>query len=367
MRKGSVSILKQLFSTKQEVFGLDVGSSCVKIVQLDKDDVGYVVSAAARTDIMHAAPGDEEQEMRNTVAAIRTCLKSAHMRTKYAVCGICGPDVAVRSFSFPTLSNVETDHAVFAEADQVCPFETDQSVIDYQLLSRPETITAQGSANASALGITSGILAAATDETIVRRRQLVKEASLHCVFMDVDGLALLNWFLANEELQPHRAVAILDIGNSFANLVIIKSDGLPFIRDIPYAGHAIVHHMAVAQRLAPQVVRDILAGQLGTSAQPRNGDANLKQACEKLIVSISQTLRYYITQEAVRVEKMYICGGLGQAQGILEMLANELPCAITAWNPFEKIRCAPEAPGADLLRNHGPAMAIAAGLAMRTI
>lgn len=362
--------LELLLSGKQEVFGLDIGTSSVKVVQLRKDSDGYVVSAAARADVFQANSGDTNQKRLDVVSAIRECVKSSHIRSRYAVCGVCGPDVAVRSFSFLSLPDVEISHAVVLEAEQVCPFETGQSVVDYQVIANVATRSSLHGSQTPIRedeSVTSGILVAATNEVIIRRRQLVKEAKLHCVFMDVNSLALLNWLLENEELLPGQTIAVLDIGNSFTSLAVIRHNGLPFIRDIAYAGNDIINHIAIEHKMSVQDVRSILYGGKAVGQHLVDVSASLKKACNKLVTNITQTLRYYMVQETVHVDKIYICGGFSQAHGLIELLDSQLPSDVQLWHPFMKVRCQAGMPGMHVLEEYGSSMAVAAGLAMRMI
>jgi len=51
----------------------------------------------------------------------------------------------------------------------------------------------------------------------------------------------------------------------------------------------------------------------------------------------------------------------------VELLDNQLPAAVEKWNPFDKMDCDAGPQCRDILQKKGPAMAIAAGLAMRSI
>ncbi len=119
--------------TKTEVLGLDIGSSTVKVVQLYKDDSGYAVTAAGIAEIA-ASEDDNNHRKINTVKAIRECFESVPGMTKMAVCGLSGPEVAVRDFEFPSLTTSELGGAVMFEASQVCPFNAAESAIDYHLI-----------------------------------------------------------------------------------------------------------------------------------------------------------------------------------------------------------------------------------------
>ena len=53
--------------------------------------------------------------------------------------------------------------------------------------------------------------------------------------------------------------------------------------------------------------------------------------------------------------------------GFVEMLDNELSMETVLWNPFDRIGCDAGQDCEELLGKNGPAMAVAAGLAMRSI
>ena len=353
---------------QDEVMGLDIGSSAVKMVQLRKDDAGWLVTAAGIVDIAQGEDKNGSDET-NTVKAIRDCLRSTAIKSRFAVCSVCGPEVAVRHFQFPSLPDAEIAGAVILEAEQVCPFNISDASVDYQLIS-------DGQNNVS------GILVAATNKLIKRKKRLAEGAYLTSVLMDIDGLALLNCFKGFafcrksqnglggecEENRSSETIAILNVGSSFTNLAIRGNDALPFIRDMAYSGNDIVKQIAIENNVCPEIVGKILFGcEIPGQAPLELGDS-LTRACQKLIVDVAETLRYYTSQKVSPVvEKIFVCGGFALVKGFVELLDNMLAARAVLWNPFDKIRCDSGRMCEDILGKNGPAMAVAAGLAMRSI
>ena len=161
------------------MFGLDIGSSEVKLLQLRKHGHNYRVVAA--TAGIEAGEGDYDDSGPETFRAINRCLGAIGGQTQFAVCSVCGPEVAVRCFKFPSLPANEIAGAVLLEAAQVCPFNTNDSTVDYQLIPNGD-------------GDARGVLVGATNEVISGKEELVQSAALKCVLVDVDGLALLNCY-----------------------------------------------------------------------------------------------------------------------------------------------------------------------------
>jgi len=360
---------KRFFKREQyEVLGLDIGSSAVKMVQLRKSGAGFTVAAAGVVDIANGTGSDENQKEINTVRAISKCLQSTGIQTQLAVCSVCGPEVAVRYFKFPSLSPEEMEGAILLEAAQVCPFNVDDSAVDYQLMGGPKREKGRLRSRPDGDGTVCGVLVAATNRLIQRKSQLVEQASLNTVLMDVDGLALLNCFSEYEETEAGQTMAILNVGSSFTNLAIMGDNSLPFIRDIAYAGNEIVEKIAAENKLRPETVNGILSGCENSSKTQLEISGSLEKACRKLIVDVTETLRYYAAQEkSTVVKKIFVCGGFALVKGFVELLDNQLPATVVLWNPFDKMDCDAGQQCRDILQKNGPAMAVAAGLAMRSI
>lgn len=346
---------RQLLDIKEtQVVGVDIGSSAVRMVQMRKDDAGYVVAAAGITEIANPKEINVEQKEMNTVAAIKECLQSTGIQTRLAVCGVCGPETAVRYFNFPSLPPEDVSGAVLLEAAQVCPFNIDDSAVDYQLMPNGDDSAC-------------GVLVAATNKLVERKRNLAKEANLDCVLMDVDGLALLNCFSEYEKIEAGRTIAILNVGSSYTTLVITGANSMPFVRDIAYASGTSVKEVASSKGVSTgAAMKAPLGGE--NSAEPKvQLGSNMEKACQKLIIDVTETLRYYTAQEKSDVvEKIFVCG-FAPVEGLVELLNSRLPAKTILWNPFDKIPCDGDQRCRDILREKGPAMAVAAGLAMRSI
>lgn len=325
----------------KDVLGLDIGSHAVKMVQLSRNGDGYTVNAAG----IAACKSDNDA---GAVNAVRDCLEVSGIGAQLAVCSISGPEVAARGFKFPSLLPEEVAGAVQFEAAQICPFNVDDAAVEYQLIHNDNEPV-------------QGILVAATNSVIERKKMLVKNAHLDCCLMDIDGLALLNCFNELEKPRTSDTIAILNIGAVFTNLAIQGSGSPPFIRDMAFGGNDIIKFIAQEKGVAENVVTAKLFASEDFSD-------SLENACKTLVVDIKESMRYYKTQEkSGPVEKVFVCGGFARTRGMVEMLNNSLNTAIILWNPFEEIDCQVDSNCLDVLKEQGPAMAIAAGLAMRSV
>ena len=340
-----------LKTNKKKAFGLDIGTSSVKMIKLCKNNDGYAVIRAGYLEV-DSSTGDQGPNM---IKAVKDCVNSSGTSINSAICGISGSEVAVRNFKFPGLSYSEVKSAVQLEASQVCPFNIDKSTLDYQMLS---TDTENS----------SGILVAATNEQINKKKRIVRAASLSTIMMDVDGLALINCLNEVEDLEQDTSAAILNVGNTYSNLIIMGNDSVPFVRDIPYAAANIIDHIASEKGLSVEKVREILFADIESlETEFVLGDC-LETACGQLITDIIGTIRHHRTHTNTEaVERLHVCGGFASAKGFVDVLNEKLPVEAVLWNPFDNMTCDLDQAGKDMLQKTGPAMAVAAGLAMRAI
>jgi type IV pilus assembly protein PilM len=371
---------------RKNLVGLDIDASAVRMVQLRKDSGGYVAKAAV-TDITPWG-GDPQLRRIHTVKAILQGLSNAGITSKYAVCGLRGPEVVVRDFEFPAMTLEEIAGAVELEVSQICPFLAEESTFDYQVTSSSEKRT-------------MGFWVAATNELIENTRQLVSEAGLHCALVDVAGLALLNLLRncggqkpeidgRNRPPNPDQAdpsdpscsqsppesivpVAVLNLGDSCVTIAIGDPAGRPFVRDI---GSGVVldgRPSLAASRLA---THGSFSAEDGWAAR----GSHRPVTNDSLVEDVATTLRYYAAQNgSARVDRLLVCGEPAAAEESAELLRLRLDLDVEPWNPLIDcgfriddcgLKNTEDADPPSAIQDpqlYGPSLAVAAGLAVRNL
>ena len=360
---------------KRNLIGLDIDACAVRMVQLRKHGTGYALARAGVGDI---APWGDNPELRrfHTIQAVRKCLTASGIHDKSAVCALRGSDIVVRGFEFPVLPREEIEGAVGLEASQICPFGTDESTLDYQVTSNDSRKT-------------RGFWVAANNTLIRDTRQLMDEAGLHCALIDVDGLALLNlldsrWHDAdgNTEEPAHtdpssttgkterEKPVLLDVGSSCTTVAAADQSGRPFVRDIGFGGDEIVNRIAAETDMPIESIKTRLLEDPPSeeSEEEDRIQTCLERACAPLLEDIGTTLRYYAAQNgSTHTKEMLVCGGFATMRGLIELLRMKLYVEATLWNPLVEMPCEAGEECESLLRRYGPCLAVATGLAMRSM
>ncbi len=343
---------------RQEIVGVDIGSHSVKIVQLRRASAGWIVTNAGIVDISEKGADSPARRETNCARAVMNCVRVSDAGRRFAVCGVSGPEVAVRNFEFPAVPAEEISRAVELEAKQVCPFNVSDIAVDYHVMGDGK-------------GKTKGYLVVAAGPLVKYKSRLARKGKLDCVLVDADALALLNCFKELEKPSDNHGTAILNIGHLETMLAVEGNGGWPFVRTFNYAGDSIIRSIAAENDATPEAVKAAFAGD--PKDLPHAMRESFERACKRLVDEVTKTVRYYGAQEgSFVISKVLVCGGFSLFGDVAKLLNQQLAIEVVLWNPFEKMRLqvARSTKGALLktvLRRSGPALAVAAGLAMRTI
>jgi type IV pilus assembly protein PilM len=342
------------------LIGLDIGTTSVKAAWIRRRGDRAVVAGLARTEIEPDSP-DKPAADEKVAMAIWRCLQAR--RRMGVVCSLSGVDVAVRAFEFPPLLRHQLASAVELEAAQVCPFEVGEAAVAYQVLRG----LPQGRRKPTDGEHIVGFFAAARDTIIQRRRALCDQAQATCTVMDVDGLALLNCLEACGLRQAKEAALVLNVGHSCTNLAIVSDDGLPFVRDIGYAGdHIIVRTSEILGVPRPTVIAALEGNGRRKIPRTKLGPV-IRQTCADLADRVTETLRYYETRQSrPAVDRVFLCGGFVEIDLVAKALKSLLPGKVQLWDPLSILPCI-RSVRKNPVATHGPALAVALGLALRML
>src|SRR3990172_6476150 len=182
-----------LFSTKKTGFGLDVGSSAVKLVQLQEGSKGFTLETFAMVELPPDAIGEGMiKDPPVVVDAIKEVVSKAGVKTKDAV--------------------KELADAIMLEAEHHINLPIDEVYLDHQVVGQS---AGQG-------GTMDVMLVAVKKSKINEYVAVVEEAGLTPVVVDVDAFALQNQYEMNSPETTAEAVALIDIGASIMKTNVVR-------------------------------------------------------------------------------------------------------------------------------------------------
>src|SRR3989442_1749956 len=211
-----------LFRKRRESFGLDIGSSAVKVVQLDGGGRNFDPRAYAMVPLPHNAIAEGIiKDPPAVVAAIKEAVAKAGIKTKTAAISVSGRELIVKKVQLPRATSREIADAIQLEAEHHIPFAIDEVFLDYQVVGE--------TSNSMDL-----ILVAVKKSKVTEYFAVAEEAGVSPVIVDLDGFAMENQYELNAADTGGDAVALIDIGASVMKTNVIRGGASILARDIPF-------------------------------------------------------------------------------------------------------------------------------------
>ena len=217
-----------MFGAKKDVIGLDVGASSIKIAQVMQSKKGaelkaFGMKSLAPEVIVDGAIMDAEV----VVDTIRDVIKEFKAKGRYSSISVSGHSVIVKKIIVADMSREELEDAIETEAQQYIPFDIEDVNVDFQILE-PDEMMQEGE-----MGI---LLVAVKKEKVDEHIELIKEAKLDPIVVDVDAFAVENAYELNYEIDPDLIIGLVDIGAGTMNINILQDGVSSFVRDISIGG-----------------------------------------------------------------------------------------------------------------------------------
>src|SRR5437660_5472349 len=335
------------FRRTSDTFGLDIGSSAVKVVQLHGSSlIGLGVASLPPDAIAEGTIKDPP----SVVEAIKDAVGRAAVGSKEAAIGVSGRELIIKKVQIPEVPVKELRDAVQLEAEHHIPFAIDEVFLDYHGVGQHDSLL-------------DLILVAVKKSKVLEYAAVVEQAGLRPSIVDVDSFALGNQFELNYPDDRHEAVALIDIGASFMKTNVVRGGSTIFARDIPFGGNN--YTQAIAQQLkvpfeqaeAAKLGRDV--GVRWEAVVPA-----LEALRRELSLEVQSTFDYFAsTAESERIGRIVLAGGCSLLPGLNDYLASNWGIPVELSRPFARIGVDP-AYGEEV-NAAGPALAVAVGLGLR--
>lgn len=346
-----------LFGKKQSLVGLDIGSHTIKVVELEaQPNKSYHLAHWGISPPLAEAIVDGEIMDRQLVTdAISNLLDSRGIKSRQVVAAVSGRAVIVKKIAMARLSPEDAQQAVYWEAEQHVPYDINDVSLDFEILGPVPNDPKQMQV----------LLVAAKKEMVLSFSDLIREAGLQPLIVDVDSFAVQNALETNYDFGPEEVVAILNIGAEITNIDIVKA-GVPyFTKDLQLGGSTFVEatqrKFSLSQAEAAAVVRG--ESNAGLEVVPV-----IEHACEGLAMALERAQAYLRTAgEASAVTRIMLCGGSALTPGLAEFLGRRFNVGAEIANPLSRIGYdASLFAGQDVLKV-APLLTVGIGLALRRL
>jgi len=339
--------LEKSNGSKYMSIGVDIGNFSIKVAAIKKQAFSKKRILCIGVEYI---PKDATLQQRAEL--VQKAFKDAGISTQSVNIAVSGPNVICRYLRLPAMHSHELGSALQLEWDNYISLKIDEVIWDYMLLNTFRDVT--GSKQIQVL------LVAAKKNFIDERIRLLKTAGLEVQFIDVDSLALINAFKFTQPFENKRPIVLLNIGEYFTNLAVIRKGICWFSRDLPIGGRDITQILIEKLHLAWGE-----AEKLKCSLDSHSTDALpvIRTVLDNLVNELKLSFEYLKRELEEEVEYIYISGGSARLFKLEELLSKNLDIPVRKWNPALAFRLPPNL-SPEVLAKYTPDLAVAIGLAL---
>jgi type IV pilus assembly protein PilM len=344
-----------LFGGAKSIVGLDIGSSCVKAVELKKSrgeiEVAHIGVEPLASDIVVDSMIVDSGSVSSTISKI---FNENSIKSKAVATSVSGHSVIVKKITIPSMEDSDLAGSITTEAAQHIPFDIADVNVDYQILS--------DDISGPQMDV---LLVAVKKDKILNYTNVLSLAGKTPAVVDIDAFALQNCYEYNYDPAPSSTVALLNLGASVMNINIVKGTTPLFTRDVSVGGNQYTDSLQKELDLSFEDAEKLKLGQrVGTVSEDAKMPI-LQQVTEIIVLEIQKTFDFFrATAAGEHIERIYIAGGSSKVPGLMEALRQEFSLPVEVLNPFQRISSAGIA--SDVIDQNAGQLAVAVGLALRS-
>jgi type IV pilus assembly protein PilM len=340
------------------VAGLDIGASSIKLVKLQERSGGWALAALGMREIPMETVVDEEIKDRETVIFnVQSLIDQCDPKLKDVAISISGHGVITDKITIDQKSGAEAEQAILFEAEQRSPFDVEDVTMDYHVIQvNPETRKMDV------------LLVAARNEILNSYVDLISDAGLRPVIVDIDALAMLNAYQLNYEIDPNKVTALMDIGFDTTSITFVKDGLYHSNRDLSSGGRLIYNAIMKEFRINQELATKTIKGEMGPSIDQDMLRATVITASEELISGLEVAFSYFkSTAKVPKVDWIVISGGGALIPFLPEFIQSKLNVPIEIGNPLRNVEYDPDIFREGQPDKIAPLLTVAVGLASRKV
>jgi len=341
----------------KQCIGLDIGSSCVKAVQLKRKANGWALQAFGMQPLVPQTIVDGTIMDQGAVSeAIRQLWSRLRLRQKEVAIAIAGHSVIIKKIAVPMMKPEELAANIRNEAEHHIPFGRDDVEIDYHV-TNPMTPSGQ----------TELLLVAAKKEVVSDYIQVVRDANLSPQVVDVAAFASQNGFEVNYQLDARDTVVLINIGAAISNINIVRSGVSLFTRDVTIGGNAFTEEIQKQMGIAADEAEAYKVGgsQTEDGVVPQEVLRVMEGVSEVMAGEFQRSLDFFLATTAdANVTRIVLAGGSAKVTSLHRAIERRSRLPLEVADAWKRVEIDPQL-ARNYLSAHSPEALIGVGLSMR--
>ena len=339
---------------KSSVLGIDIGSNSIKIVELEEIGTTYHLKNIGETPLAQGAILNKAVENSEVICnTLSRLIDDMEIETDNAAVSISGAPVLLKRVSLPSMSDAELKKSIKWEIEQFSSQAANDYTHDYQVL------TAKNSKDKIDV-----LIVAANKNVTKEYLSIITNVGLNPVVIDLDVFSLESIYEVNYP-ESDGLLALVNIGASVTNILVVDSGESVFARDLQIGGSRYTDLIMQELNLSYEEAEEVKHNQrVGLT------DPGIALIADNFMNSISneikQTLDYFSNvYHGENVKRIMIGGGTASMPGLKDTISEITKSYVGILNPFRNIKYSKEVFDPEYIQDISPKMLVATGLALR--
>ncbi len=342
----------------KNLVGVDIGTSAIKVIQIRESGKGvHLLKYGVEPLPPQSIVDGHVMNSGAVVDALRKVFSDLRISQKEVGLSISGNSVIIKKLNLPLMKQDELEEQIQWEAEQHIPFDISEVEIDYNILWENQD-----------LGQMDVLLVAAKKDEIQDLVEVVKEAKLKPVVVDIDAFAIQNVYELNYGFNENETVALLNVGAEITTVNIVHGSVSQFTRDITNGGSSITEEIQKQLQVSFDEAESYKAGGGLHSHEvvPQEVDGIISGVVEAIAGEIQRSLDFYIaTTNRGEVERIYISGGTAKIPELRTAIERRSRAPVELLDPFRRVLFDERQFNPEELKIQAPQASICLGLALR--
>lgn len=346
---------KDLFKKKESLISIDIGSSAVKLLELDlTENTPTVVNVGVAPLSGEIFANNIISKSEKVAEHISSLLEANSIADKRVCVALPGPSVFTKKIKMPKMSLNELHSNIYFEAGNFIPHNIEAVRLDYHIL---------GESGKNQLDV---LVVAVKNEIIDSFTNTLSLAGLEAAVVDVDYFALQNMFeLCYPELFE-KTVALINVGARYSSINICRKGESLFTGDIAVGGKLFTEAVAEVAGVSPEEAEKIKrTGDPSTPEIETINDA-IDKKVEYVASEFNRQLSFFWNASGSDegIDSIMLTGGGSLISRLSEDLAEKTGLECAMLDSFKGLQAA-EGIDPEYLKQLSPIMSINVGMGIR--
>lgn len=356
-----------IFKLAASTIGLDISRSSIKMVQFKRDSLTRIAYKEIPVSIRK-----QDAEFSQFVSkSISSLLKESNFEGRNVSSNLTGPqEVNLLFFTLPRMDKKDLEGAVSMEVRKGASFPIEKSI--YEFYAREVQY------GEHQLRIISAI---SSRETVNSKIEVLQNANLLTLRLDIVGHAIENLLDSTGSLSEEQTSLFLDIGAGITTMNFFTGNAFQFSRELSFGTDDLVGSIAKpvvtpegrinlsledAEAIKTEygIIEDDSKEMIRGKIPASQLSAMMRPFVERLLREVSHSVNHFRRQFDAKVGKIFLYGGAARIKRLDEVLKQNLEVEVSKFDPFQKMIVQLPEKQKEVFENFRLDFVVAAGLAL---